>query len=73
MDDEDYVRQELTVRGLPYKSCGLNADWCVSAWHLSEGEPNKTSGGIIAVCNCGRHVPAGRLHQHKCKAGTNEE
>lgn len=22
---------------------------------------------IIAICTCGRHVPVGRLHQHKCK------
>lgn len=22
---------------------------------------------IIAICPCGRHIPAGRLHQHKCE------
>ena len=22
---------------------------------------------VIAICECGRHVPVGRLHQHKCK------
>ena len=25
---------------------------------------------VYAVCNCGRHVPVGRLHQHKCKETT---
>jgi len=24
---------------------------------------------VIAICNCGRHVPTGRLHQHVCKEG----
>ena len=23
---------------------------------------------VIAICDCGQHVPTGRLHQHKCKA-----
>lgn len=23
---------------------------------------------VMAICTCGRHVPVGRLHQHKCKA-----
>lgn len=22
---------------------------------------------VFAVCTCGTHVPAGRMHQHKCK------
>jgi hypothetical protein len=22
---------------------------------------------VTAICPCGRHVPVGRLHQHKCK------
>lgn len=22
---------------------------------------------VMAICNCGQHVPVGRLHQHKCK------
>ncbi len=21
----------------------------------------------MAICNCGKHVPCGRLHQHRCK------
>lgn len=23
---------------------------------------------VMAICDCGRHIPVGRLHQHKCKA-----
>lgn len=26
---------------------------------------------VMAICNCGQHVPTGRLHQHKCKEGQN--
>lgn len=22
---------------------------------------------VYVICECGRHVPAGRLHQHKCE------
>ncbi len=22
---------------------------------------------VMAICNCGQHVPTGRLHQHICK------
>lgn len=22
---------------------------------------------VFAICDCGQHVPTGRLHQHKCK------
>lgn len=25
---------------------------------------------VFAICDCGRHVPVGRLHQHKCKGVT---
>lgn len=38
------VDSVLTDLGLPIKPCGLNADWCVSAWHLSKGTPNITDG-----------------------------
>lgn len=38
------VADQLAKRNLPVKPCGLNADWSVEAWHLSAGEPNKTSG-----------------------------
>lgn len=23
---------------------------------------------VMAICNCGRHIPVGRLHQHICKS-----
>lgn len=41
---EDRVRKLLAESGIAYKPCGLNADWAVSAYHLSPGEPNKNSG-----------------------------
>ena len=30
-------------------ACGLNADWCVSAWHVGGNEPNRVSGDIYVV------------------------
>mgnify|MGYP003652053588 CR=1 FL=1 len=30
-------------------ACGLNADWCVSAWHVGGNEPNTVSGDIYVV------------------------
>lgn len=38
------VERALREVGLPVKPCGLNADWCVSAWHLSNGTPNQKDG-----------------------------
>lgn len=38
------VRDLLARSGVAYKPCGLNADWAVSAYHLSPGEPNRNSG-----------------------------
>lgn len=43
------VKLMLASRGLPFKPCGLNADWCVSAWHLSPGQPNMNSGDIYLL------------------------
>lgn len=44
MTTDDQVKTMLQSLGLPVKPCGLNADWCVSAWHLSQGTPNINSG-----------------------------
>lgn len=34
-----------------FTQCGLNADWCVCAWHLGIGEPNKTDGELYLIDN----------------------
>lgn len=34
---------------------------------LLPGERKSSSHRIFAICECGQHVPTGRLHQHKCK------
>ena len=32
--------------------CGLNADWCVKAWHFGPSEkPNETSGDVYVIDN----------------------
>jgi len=36
---------------LRYRHCGLNADWCVSAWHLSCGTANTVSGDRYLLDN----------------------
>jgi len=35
-----------------FVQCGLNADWCVTSYHLGpSGEPNKNSGDMYLVDN----------------------
>lgn len=34
------VSKTLVANGLPCAPCGLNADWCVSAWCFGPGAPN---------------------------------
>ena len=35
---------------------------------LPEGKPGqRQSLRVTAICDCGKHVPVGRMHQHKCK------
>lgn len=34
---------------------------------LSPGQRHRATHRVIAICTCGRHIPVGRLHQHKCK------
>lgn len=43
------IKTAILAAGLPYRPCGLNADWCVDAWHLSEGAPNTTSGDLYLL------------------------
>lgn len=39
------ITRALAAAGLPVRPCGLNADWCVSAWHLGPSTtPNRTDG-----------------------------
>lgn len=51
LSDDDTVIAELIYRLLnkSFKSCGLNADWCVNAWHISPGEANKKSGDFYII------------------------
>ena len=42
MDSDTLLSSHLTA-------CGLNADWCVSAWHVGDNEPNTVSGDIYVV------------------------
>lgn len=44
MDSDTLLSHHLTA-------CGLNADWCVSAWHVGDNEPNTVSGDIYVVEN----------------------
>lgn len=36
-------------RGVCFVSCGLNADWCVSAFCLSDAAPNITQGAYYII------------------------
>ena len=33
-----------------WTACGLNADWCVQAWHYGTNEPNRVDGDLY-VCD----------------------
>jgi hypothetical protein len=46
---EQRVALLLMSRGLAVRPCGLNADWAVSAWALSDGEPNTVEGGFYLL------------------------
>jgi hypothetical protein len=35
----------------------------------NKGRRNWQGLRVMAICECGRHIPVGRLHQHKCKGG----
>lgn len=44
------IRRALAARNLPLRSCGLNADWSVMAWHLGPSAiPNRTSGDLYLL------------------------
>lgn len=34
---------------------------------VDEGRRRNFRLRVTAICECGKHVPVGRLHQHKCK------
>lgn len=39
---EKVVELALQMHNLPYRPCGLNADWSVSAWHIGPSKrPNR--------------------------------
>jgi hypothetical protein len=46
---EPLVEQALEQRRLPYKPSGLNADWSVQAWMLSDGAPNRVNGAYYLL------------------------
>jgi hypothetical protein len=62
----------LTNGTLPESGAG---PWDVQGVHvyikpIAPMRPNqrkRSAHRIMAICNCGVHVPVGRLHQHKCK------
>jgi len=40
---------------------------------IYHGKPFKSSRHrIMVICDCGKHVPAGRMRQHRCKEKQNE-
>ena len=34
-----------------WRTCGLNADWCVQAWHYGVNEPNVVDGDYYVIDN----------------------
>jgi hypothetical protein len=46
---EEQVADLLLANNIAVRACGLNADWCVLAWCLSDGEPNAIEGGYYLL------------------------
>ena len=40
---------DVAAKRLGLTPCGLNADWCVQAWHLGDGEPNRLDGDLYLL------------------------
>jgi hypothetical protein len=48
--ENEVIEFVLTQLGLPFRPCGLNADWSVSARHLGpSNEPNRVAGDLYLV------------------------
>lgn len=44
------IKEALTAAGLPYRPCGLNADWSVEAYHCGpSATPNATPGDLYIL------------------------
>jgi hypothetical protein len=38
-----------------------------SGWNGKHMRRNWQGLRVMAICDCGRHIPVGRMHQHKCE------
>lgn len=56
----------LPVDGLPVRGVQGVSVYVKPLAPLTPGQRKRSTHRIIAICECGRHVPVGRLHQHKC-------
>ena len=44
------VTEQAKARGVRLAFCGLNADWCIDAWHVHSGAtPNTQSGDLYLL------------------------
>jgi len=61
----DRLAGKLPTEGMPVRDIqGVQ----VYVKPLPPGPPRKRQSlRVTAICECGRHVPVGRMHQHKCK------
>jgi len=59
--------RELPAEGMPERLIQGVRVYVAPQAPLEAGQRKRATHRIFAVCECGTHVPVGRLHQHKCK------
>lgn len=67
------MHELLGVKRLPDEGMSVREIQGVQVYVLPRAPKNGRKSSrhrVMAICNCGRIVPVGRLHQHKCEAGT---
>lgn len=59
--------RDLPAEGMPEREIQGVRVYVAPQAPLTQGQRHRATHRIFAICECGKHVPVGRLHQHKCK------
>jgi hypothetical protein len=59
--------RELPIEGMPEREIQGVRVYVAPQAPLASGQRKRSTHRVFAICECGKHVPVGRLHQHKCK------
>lgn len=62
-----HILQLLGVKRLPDEGMPERLIDGVRVYVAPRLRPGRRFHRVTAICDCGRHIPVGRLHQHICK------